>query len=204
MVVRFHWSLYKTKNPDKISIAEEEVHYRIEPLQGKFQIDEEVTFKILFQPLHAESYFEFADLIIEDIPIQSVRDPPPTLKNLLKTGIPGPTYLGSNTRFPSIPYLKFNLQGHGDLCKLSLNPSILEYKNDLLLFKNHKNSLQLKNETESALKFKITFEGKTSGHFDINLKSPCLTTDDYKTYNGVLDTREETIDVHIHSFQIGI
>jgi hypothetical protein len=33
-----------------------------------------------FCPEHAEPYYEFADLIVEDIPIQSIRNPPDGLK----------------------------------------------------------------------------------------------------------------------------
>ena len=63
-----------------------------------------------FSPEHAEPYYEYADLIIEDIPIQSVRNPPEGLKmfasvNQSKTRIPMPTYVGSNTQFLSIPLI---------------------------------------------------------------------------------------------------
>jgi hypothetical protein len=40
-----------------------------------------MEFQVFFSPLHAEPYFEFADLIVEDIPISSVRCPPEGLKN---------------------------------------------------------------------------------------------------------------------------
>jgi len=40
-----------------------------------------VEFAVFFCPEHAEPYFEFADLIVEDIPINAVRSPSEGLKN---------------------------------------------------------------------------------------------------------------------------
>jgi len=82
----------------------------VEPSQGKIGGKEEVEFTFFFSPDHAEPYFEFADLIVEDIPIQAVRNPPEGLKNFAaantsKGRIPMPTYVGSNTQFLSIPMI---------------------------------------------------------------------------------------------------
>ena len=79
--VPYHWSVYKQKNSETISLADEETHYRIEPDQGKIAGGETVEFEVFFCPQHAEPYFEFADLIVEDIPINAVRQPSEGLKN---------------------------------------------------------------------------------------------------------------------------
>ena len=76
----FHWSCYKTKNSQKISLQDEDTHYRIEPAQGKFLGGETKEFTVYFCPKHAEPYFEYADMIVEDIPIAAVRNPPEGLK----------------------------------------------------------------------------------------------------------------------------
>lgn len=75
-----------------------------------------MEFTLYFCPEHAEPYYEFADLIVEDIPIQSIRNAPDGLKtfaqaNVPKSRIPMPTYVGSNTQFLSIPLIQFNLRG---------------------------------------------------------------------------------------------
>lgn len=31
ILVPFHWSVYKSKNTNKITLADEEVHYRVDP-----------------------------------------------------------------------------------------------------------------------------------------------------------------------------
>ena len=61
-----------------------------------------------FSPQHAEPYYEYADLIVEDIPLSSLHDPPPGLRAIHSSsgslmGPPGPTHVASNTRFPSVP-----------------------------------------------------------------------------------------------------
>lgn len=78
--VPFHWSVYKMRNSQKISLQDEETHYRIEPAQGKFLGGETKEFTFFFCPQHAEPYFEYADMIVEDVPISAVRNPPEGLK----------------------------------------------------------------------------------------------------------------------------
>ena len=77
--INYHWSVYKTKS-DKIILEDEETHYRVEPATGQIEAEAEIEFKIFFSPLHAEPYYEYADFIIENIPINSMRDPPSALK----------------------------------------------------------------------------------------------------------------------------
>lgn len=86
-------------------------------MQGSIQAGGVQEFTFFFSPDHAEPYFEYVDLIVEDIPIQSVRNPPESLKAFAlqasqpKSRIPMPTYVGSNTQFMSIPLLSLNLKG---------------------------------------------------------------------------------------------
>jgi len=79
--VPFHWSIYKSKTTNKITLQDEKTHYRLEPNQGKFQGGEIKEFTLFFGPDHAEPYYEFTDLIVEEIPIQSVRNAPEGLKS---------------------------------------------------------------------------------------------------------------------------
>jgi hypothetical protein len=48
--VPFHWSIYKTKSTQKISLADEETHYRIEPAQGTIGGNDFVEFSVYFCP----------------------------------------------------------------------------------------------------------------------------------------------------------
>jgi len=35
ILVPFHWSIFKNKTSEKISLEDEHTHYKIEPVQGK-------------------------------------------------------------------------------------------------------------------------------------------------------------------------
>jgi hypothetical protein len=37
IAVPFHWSVYKTKQSNKIILEDEETHFRVTPTQGKIQ-----------------------------------------------------------------------------------------------------------------------------------------------------------------------
>ena len=186
MKVQYHWSIYKSKFVEKISLAGEETHYTIEPIQGYFDGNEEKEFLISFKPLNAESYFEYADLIVDDIPIQAVQDAPEALKELLKPGVGGPTYLGSNTRYPSFPYLKFTLQGYGDSCEIVPDPTVLAFPGDLLIGKTYSTKIKLLNKSHSQIQANIKQVGKTSDKFDVILGSSKISP----TIKKILLTKE--------------
>jgi hypothetical protein len=77
--ISFHWSIYKSK-AEKIFLEDEASHYRVEPFIGNILANEEKEFKVYFTPLHAEPYYEYADFIIENIPIRAMKNPPAALK----------------------------------------------------------------------------------------------------------------------------
>lgn len=205
MKVQYHWSIYKSKFVEKISLAGEETHYTIEPLQGFFNGNEEKEFTISFKPLNAESYFEYADLIVDDIPIQAVQDAPEALKALLKPGVGGPTYLGSNTRYPSFPYLKFTLQGYGDSCEIVPDPTVLAFPGDMLIGKTYSTKIKLLNKSHSEIHAIIKQIGKSSNKFDVSIGSSKISPMNSKntSYKGVLTDEIEELDVTIQSKIIG-
>jgi len=149
IMVPFHWSVYKQKNQQTICLENEETHYRVEPAQGKIQGGEYIDFELYFRPQHAEPYFEYADLIIEDIPIASVRDPPDVLKsfaqlNTVKNSkVPMPTYVGSNTQFLSIPMVQFNLRGQGNSCKVEVEPAYCRFEGDTYINYDYSQEVKL-------------------------------------------------------------
>jgi hypothetical protein len=75
-------------------------------------------------------------LIVEDIPIASVRNPPEGLKNFAQMNqvknskVPMPTYVGSNTQFLSIAMIQFNLRGQGNSCKVEVEPAYCQIEGD--------------------------------------------------------------------------
>ena len=50
ILVPFHWSVYKQKNQQKISLENEDTHYRVEPASGKIPGGEYIDFELFFCP----------------------------------------------------------------------------------------------------------------------------------------------------------
>ena len=91
----------------------------MEPSQGIIPPESYIDFQIIFSPMHAEPYYEYADFIVEDIPISAMQNPPQHLKQFVdglmstQSRIPIPTYPGSNTQYMSLPLMHFSLRGQG-------------------------------------------------------------------------------------------
>jgi hypothetical protein len=149
ILVTYHWSVYRSKNTQKIILQNEETHYKVEPHQGKISGGELQQFKILFSPNHAQPYYEFCDFIVEDIPINSMRNPPEALKqfaefNKNESKIAMPTYIGSNTQYLSVPFFQFNLRGQGNFRSMSLDPPILQFNEPLSINKTYSHQVVMK------------------------------------------------------------
>ena len=177
ILVPFHWSIYKQKNSQKISLENEDTHYRVEPAQGKIPGGQYVDFDIFFCPQHAEPYYEFADLIIEDIPITSVRDPPEGLKSFAQANtsknakVPMPTYVGSNTQFLSIPMIQFNLRGQGNSCKVEVEPSYALFEGDTYINHEYSQDVVLKKRSEGQVRYQLRLEGKNRSSFEVDIQT---------------------------------
>lgn len=76
--ITYHWSIYKSK-AEKIFLEDEPSHYKVNPDYGQILESEEKIFKLHFSPIHAEPYYEYADFIIENLPIKAMKNPPPAL-----------------------------------------------------------------------------------------------------------------------------
>jgi len=46
LTVSFHWSIYKNKNATKISLSDENTHFKIEPSQGKITGGQIIEFEV--------------------------------------------------------------------------------------------------------------------------------------------------------------
>ena len=68
---------------NKIILFDEETHYKVEPSKGVIPANSYIDFQIVFSPMHAEPYYEFADFIIEEIPIHAMKDSPSHLKEFV-------------------------------------------------------------------------------------------------------------------------
>lgn len=116
-------------------------------------------------------------MIIEDIPITSVRDPPEGLKSFAQANtvknakVPMPTYVGSNTQFLSIPMIQFNLRGQGNSCKVEVEPSYCNFEGDTYINYEYNQDIKLKKKSEGQVKYTLRIEGKNKDCFDIDIQT---------------------------------
>ena len=132
-----------------------------------------------------------------------MRNPSQALKifaenNTNETKIPMPTYIGSNTQYLSIPFLQFNLKGQGKYREMFLDPPILEFKEDLYIFKTYTRTIMMKKKLKSedkslstdnngaGYKKSIRVEGKSDESFTVDIDS--------KHFNESTSSEEE-IDI---------
>ena len=67
MKVKYHWSIFKTDSQLELD-DKEKFYFKIEPEGGTFNPDEHIQFKISFLTEINIPIFEYASLIIDDIP----------------------------------------------------------------------------------------------------------------------------------------
>lgn len=177
----------------------------MEPAQGKIPGGSHIDFELFFCPQHAEPYYEFADLIIEDIPITSVRDPPEGLKTFAQANttknakVPMPTYVGSNTQFLSIPMIQFNLRGQGNSCKVEVEPSYCLFEGDTYINHEYTQDVILKKKSEGQVRYTLRLEGKNRQSFEVDVQTQgkSLTTSEGGVIHGVIEASEDEINLKI-------
>lgn len=75
--VKYHWSLFKQGPGQKeMSLEDESFYFEISPSAGAFEPDEIVSFAITLKSDLYYPLFEYANLIIDEIPFESIRNPP--------------------------------------------------------------------------------------------------------------------------------
>jgi hypothetical protein len=193
--VNYHWSIYKTKNSSKIILEDEETHFKVNPSQGSIEGGGVVEFQVSFIPEHAEPYFEFGDLIVEDIPINAVRSPPEGLLSFAaqnavqKSKVPMPAYVGSSTQFLSIPIIQFNLRGQGNSCKVDVEPPIAFFEGDTFIGKTYTENIKLKKLSDGDINWTLRMEGKNKESFncDVLVNGQSLMGSQNQILNGKID-----------------
>jgi hypothetical protein len=109
--VKFHWTM---------NDEEGQHHFSIEPNVGSFKPNEAIEFVIGLKSGHYVPLFEYANLVIDEIPIQAIRNPPESIK----------TTSTAATR-PSITYYEFELLSFSALCTVNIEPPFYVFANAL-------------------------------------------------------------------------
>jgi hypothetical protein len=130
--VKFHWNVYQKDSVNKYSSEEEEIFFCIDPEEGTFQPQQEIAFKIIFNPKNSKIYQQKLDLVIEDIPFQAISKFPnnhhfKSLGHMNNFTKGEPFLLGSNSPYPSYPIFSFNLKGKGSVPFLEVDNNFIDF-----------------------------------------------------------------------------
>ena len=134
----------------------EENFFTIEPEEGIFKANDEVTFTITFKPITSIIYEQKLELFIEDIPFQAIKQFDMELNKNMKTAISKvePYLPGFNSSLPSYPLYSFNLRGRGKLPFLSVNKNIIDL-GDVYLGQEVGDDFSVICEQSGFVKFKL-------------------------------------------------
>lgn len=152
--VNYHWSTYSNME-DTINLDPQNIHYTISPYQGTMPPQSSHQFKITFSPTSSQPFNEFADLFVENIPIQGLSQVSKQLQESLLFKDPSALFLGSNGKFPPIPYIKFNLHGEGSLCQLTFDPPFYTFPYDLALGIEYYGKVVLRNSNNGPVRYSL-------------------------------------------------
>lgn len=170
--IPYHWSVFSTNKNTKIEITDTYEHrFHIVPEKGFFEADEIKEFEITFQAEKPMPYYEYAYLILDDIPLQSIRNPPDTIKKNLTSNVInpdgfsptvlGPSYLGSNSNRPSITYFEFELIGIVTFAKVEISPPVSVFPSQLSIHKKYPVKFTLKNKANGIVSFQVSLHSKS-------------------------------------------
>ena len=183
--IRYHWSIYDFYHQDEFKMVSEENFFTIEPEEGTFKANEEITFTISFKPINSIIYEQKLELFIEDIPFQAIKQFDIELNKNMKTSVSKvePYLPGFNSSLPSYPLYSFNLRGRGKLPFLSVNKNIIDL-GDVYLGQKIEDNFSVFCEQSGFVKFKMTKlyqqilkEKKEDNYVDDFYKNPCLEDD---------------------------
>ncbi|CAD8087121.1 unnamed protein product [Paramecium primaurelia] len=151
--VKYHWYL---QNDDKeLKLEDEQNYYSIQPQEGYFQPNEIIDFKIFLQSEEYYPLFQTAYLIIDDIPFESIRNPPPNLRQQFENNTQS-VAIGSNSIKPSITYFEFELISKSALGEVSVTPQFYKFPVPLCV------------NTLATYKFKLQTTSKNQMKYQIN------------------------------------
>jgi len=167
--LKYHWNIYDMYESNKNFLDDNESYFSISPENGYFEPLQELIFTINFQPRNCKNYEQKLDLIIEEIPFQSIKNfkvnnfnnfdnfnKNSNIKLAKNTFTKGePFMLALNSPYPSFPFFSFNLIGKGKQCEMEVDSKIIDL-GKVYFGEKIKKNFNLYNTKSGVLKFKIS------------------------------------------------
>ena len=180
--IRYHWSIYDFYHQNEFQMLNGESFFIIEPEEGIFKANEEITFTITFKPINSIIYEQKLELFIEDIPFQAIKQFDMEANKNMKTSVSKvePYLPGFNSSLPSYPLYSFSLRGRGKLPFLTVNKNIIDF-GDVYIGQKVKDNFSVFCEQSGFVGFKITkifqqilTEKDEDNYVNNFFKNPCL------------------------------
>jgi len=180
--IRYHWSIYDFYHQNEFKMIGEESFFTIEPEEGVFKANDEITFTITFKPINSIIYEQKLELFIEDIPFQAIKQFDMEANKNMKTAVSKvePYLPGFNSSLPSYPLYSFSLRGRGKLPFLSVNKNIIDL-GDIYLGQRVEDNFSVLCEQSGFVEFKISkifqqilTEKDGDNYVNNFFKNPCL------------------------------
>lgn len=156
--VKYHWSIYE--NSDKLlNLRDNDSIFSIEPFEGTFKPQESIEFTLKFLPKNSKIYDFKIDLIVEDIPFQSIKNLHNNFVSNDKSHISNvakgePFLISLNSPYPSYPVFSYFLKGSGRPCQITIDPILIDF-GDVYLNQKLKKSFTMSNQNRGYTAFKL-------------------------------------------------
>lgn len=78
--MKYHWNIFKTDDKSSKFALNQDFYFKVSPENGFFEPGETKPFILEYNSLDYIPVYEYASLFIDDIPLQSIRNPPESLR----------------------------------------------------------------------------------------------------------------------------
>lgn len=188
--VNYSWIVEKDRDLDE----NEPSHFSIEPQKGFFAGDSEIEFTMTFSSPRAMPHYQNMKLLIEDIPFQSIRNPP---EIIVKQFEEHKNQDSSNTIRPSITYFEFPLVGVVKFNEVEISPPYYIFPQPLSINNFHSRMIVLRNKSKCAVAFSLELQSKSSPELEVvafpDLVLSLLKNSSNLCYNRVQSTLNQSL-----------
>ena len=156
--VNYHWKIENEK--DHQVEDEQKARYMIEPEKGVFEPNAEKDFKITFESDVSMPFYKNISLVIDDVPIEAIRNPPEIIK---KQHMEHQASDDDAKKIrPSLTYFEFSIISETLFNKVEVSPPAYIFPAAVPINRDHAYKFSLKNLSQGPVGYKVKAHSKTS------------------------------------------
>ena len=159
--VNYHWKIENEKGADQqVKDIEQKARYMIEPEKGVFEPNAEKDFKITFESDISMPFYKNISLVIDDVPIEAIRNPPEIIKKQnMENQASGDD---AKAVRPSLTYFEFSIISETLFNKVEVSPPAYIFPAAVPINRDHAYKFSLKNLSQGPVGYKVKAHSKTS------------------------------------------